>query len=138
MSSSLECIAGFLTDGPQYRGSCTTGYPAEIEGPGSIPGSGGPGCPGVIRGLGTPKKGVQKGAKNGPFCRGSGGPRFPVFGAFSAIRGGPRLGRARAPWPLDFGKIQGFLRVQKRPKNGPFLTPAAKSPGGVGGLRPLT
>ena len=89
MSSSLECIAGFLTDGPQYRGSCTTGYPAEIEGPGSIPGSGGPGCPGgnpwswdpLKRGS---KKGVQKGAKKGPKTPLLGGPKRaqkrPLFG----------------------------------------------------------
>ena len=33
---------------------------------------------------------------------------------------------------------RGSAGAEKRPKNGHFWTPAAQSPGGVGGLRPLT
>ena len=46
-----------------------------------------------------------------------------------------RLPRKRAPRRPP---ITGSSGPEKRPKNGHFWTPAAQSPGGVGGLRPLT
>lgn len=66
-------------------------------------------------GVGTPLRGVQK----------------PPLGPRS---GGPgRAFRGRSP-----GVQTGFSGPEKRPKNGLFRTPATQSPGGVGGLRPLT
>ena len=50
--------------------------------------------------------------------------------------GGRRFGKSSAPGPGPPHK--GSAGPEKRPKNGHFSTPAAQSPGGVGGLRPLT
>ncbi len=53
----------------------------------------------------------------------------------SAISAMFRTGR---PPARAAGGTPRILRAQKKAKNGHFLTPAANSPGGVGGLRPLT
>ena len=117
MSSSLECIAGFLTDGPQYRGSCTTGYPAEIEGPVSIPGSGGPGCPGGNPWSWDPlKRGSKKGPKMALSAGGRVDPGFRFLGPFRPSGADPDWGGLGLPGHWILGKSRDSSGSKKGPK----------------------
>ena len=131
------------------------GYPVPVMSVTAIPspgsprfrGSGKPPILGVLGGVGkTPDFGVLAGSVS-KRARGPGrapgragallGPRAALStrNPGSAISAMFRTGRppARAP-----GETPGILGVKKGQKNGRFLAPAAKTMGGVGGLRPLT